>query len=429
MKNRRWILLAVAAMMAATASAQTAREEMKRDIHRSASNHLAYPGPRNKLTPAPKGMKPFYISHYGRHGSRFLTNEREYNNPYETLVRAERQKKLTPLGTEVLARVERLRAEASGRIGELTPLGALQHKQIARRMYERFPEVFDGDATVDARSTIVIRCILSMENALQQLLVMNPRLRITHDASQHDMYYMNFRDSALRKKMMPTSAEKVFDAFAETKEHPARLMSILFNDTAYVNHHVDTKNLARQLFKLASAAQNTELRRQITLYDIFTDEEIYDFWEKENAWWYIRYGPSPLNGGQQPYSQRNLLRRIIEQADSCIRLPKPGATLRFGHETMVLPLCCLLELNNCGLQVLELDELVKNEWYNYRIFPMGANVQFIFYRSSPEDDNVLFKVLLNEDEATLPLKTSQPPYYRWADFREYYLKKIDDYKD
>ena len=45
-------------------NAQTAKEEILKDIHNSASNYLAYPGPKQtKLTPAPNGKKPFYISH------------------------------------------------------------------------------------------------------------------------------------------------------------------------------------------------------------------------------------------------------------------------------------------------------------------------------------------------------------------------------
>ena len=42
-------------------------------------------------------------------------------------------------------------AEAYNRWGELTPLGAEQHKQIARRMYKRFPSVFKDSVWVDAK--------------------------------------------------------------------------------------------------------------------------------------------------------------------------------------------------------------------------------------------------------------------------------------
>jgi hypothetical protein len=36
------------------------------------------------------------------------------------------------------------------------------------------------------------------------------------------------------------------------------------------------------------------------------------------------------------------------------------------------------------------------------------------------------KVLFNEREAHMPLATDNWPYYKWNDFKEYYLKKIDE---
>ena len=107
-----------------------------------------------------------------------------------------------------------------GRDGELTQRGAEQHKGIARRMFKNFPEVFAGRTTIDAKSTTVIRCILSMENALQQLLLLNPQLTIKHDASMHDMYYMNQTDDSLRAKKMRGRAKDEWTAFAKTISEP-----------------------------------------------------------------------------------------------------------------------------------------------------------------------------------------------------------------
>ena len=39
----------------------------------------------------------------------------------------------------------------------------------------------------------------------------------------------------------------------------------------------------------------------------------------------------------------------------------------------------------------------------------------------------LFKVLLNEQEATLPIPTDYAPYYKWAEFRRYCLDKLSKY--
>lgn len=181
-------------MLALTATAQQARKDFKRDITLSASNYVAYPGPQKALTPAPKGYTPYYISHYGRHGSRYLIGTNDYERPYDMLLKAQKQGMLTAKGEETLSKIKTIKDEAWKRDGELTLRGAEQHRGIAKRMYERFPEVFKGDVRVDAKSTIVIRCILSMENALQQLKAMNPKLDIRHDASEHDMWYMNFDD-------------------------------------------------------------------------------------------------------------------------------------------------------------------------------------------------------------------------------------------
>jgi hypothetical protein len=148
-------------------------------------------------------------------------------------------------------------------------------------------------------------------------------------------------------------------------------------------------------------------------------------WQIDNALWYIQHGACKLNGGKQPTSQRYLLRQLIADADSCINLEKPGAQLRFGHETVLLPLVCLIGINGYDLATDNLDELEEKGWWCSSVFPMGANLQFIFYRSSPSDRDVLLKVLLNEQEAKLPIATDCAPYYHWADFRSYCLGKLE----
>lgn len=426
---KRSTLVIAAWLFVTIGYAQQARQDFKADRNLSASNYVAYPGPlQQTLSPAPADYVPCYISHYGRHGSRYLIGTNDYDRPYYTLMRADSLGKLTETGRDVLRRVRMIREEAQGRDGELTRRGAEQHKQIARRMFERFPQVFEGPANVDAKSTVVIRCILSMENALQQLILLNPQLHISHDASHHDMYYMNQTDRALKARKMTPEAKKSYDAFAARHANCTHLMGLIFNDATYWQHSIDARKLASQLYVLASNVQSTELRHSLTLYDLFTDDELYDAWLCTNAWWYINYGPSPLNGGTQPYSQRNLLRMIIHEADSCLQLPRCGATLRYGHDTMVMPLTCLLGINGYGRQITDLEQLDDAGWCDYRIFPMGSNLQFVFYRSPSRPDDIILKVLLNENETTLPVKTDIAPYYHWRDFRNYYLKKLDAYK-
>jgi hypothetical protein len=345
------------------------------------------------------------------------------------LAKADSQGKLTDLGKDVLQRVAMLKEEADLRWGELTPLGARQHQQIAKRMFERFPEVFEGSPCIDAKSTPVIRCILSMENALSQLVTMNPRLRIRHDASAADVYYMKYDDKALKAHRMDSVVKAAYQVYVDKYNHHEELMTKLFNDQQYVRDSIDVSNLSILLFNLASNIQNTESRKKITLYDLFSDEAIYETWKVNNMLWYIKYGAYTLNGGKQPYGQRFLLRKMIQEADSCIMLEKPGASLRFGHDTNILPLACLMELDNYGVETDNLGALERKDWVNFKVIPMAGNIQIIFYRKNVQDKDVFVKVLLNENEVSLPVKSDEKPYYKWSDVRDYYLKKLDAYQD
>ena len=66
--------------MAVGANAQLARQEVYENIHRAGGNYYDYDYelPLRPLTKAPKGYTPFYISHYGRHGSRWLLDDNNY---------------------------------------------------------------------------------------------------------------------------------------------------------------------------------------------------------------------------------------------------------------------------------------------------------------------------------------------------------------
>ena len=431
MIKKQGISFFVGIVIHVTMFAQTPREDFKRDITLSGSNYVAYRGPQAQLTPAPKGYKPFYLSHYGRHGSRYMIGKAAYDMPYFTLQNANRQGKLTEKGEEIFEKVALIRQEAQGRDGELTQLGALQHQGITKRMFERFPEIFAGKTNVEARSTVVIRCILSMENGLQQLLRLNPQLNVFHDASYHDMEYMNFMDSKGDKHLDSLSycisRNVVQGEFTSKHKNYKRVMQELFNDQEWVRLNVKQEDLNWRLYEMAESVQGTELRNKVSLYDIFSLDELYDNWVQANVGWQMSFGNSPYTGNIQPFSQSNLLFDIIEKADSCILLEHPGVTLRYGHDTMVTPLVCLLNLNGYGEEIRNLED-VATQWFDYKITPMGANVQFVFYRKNKKDKDVIFKVLLNEDEATLPIKSDMAPYYHWSDFKEYFLKKLNSYK-
>ena len=411
-----------------------ARGQMVLDIIRqspgyASCNYDVYPDSiPDKLTAAPKGKHPFYISHYGRHGSRYINRRSGYEIPYKMIVQANGVDELTAMGKRVFSEMNFILNDSEDRWGDLTTLGKNQQLQIARRMIDRFPEVFADSANVSAISTVVPRCMMSMESFLIGLTQQNPRLRITMNASRRTQGYMNYQDPLLRINKMTPEAQKAYDAYIASRVGNSRLMEMLFKNPDIVKELVDETFFSYYLMKMGLFQLNTHLNQNTFLTDLFTAEDLYRMWQIDNVLWYVRYGFCPLNGGDYPYTQRHLLRQMIADADSCLRLDTPGAQLRFGHDTVLLPLVCLLGINGYDLQTNNLEEIETRGWWSSSVFPMGSNVQFIFYRSSPRDKDVLFKVLLNEQEARLPIRTDCAPYYHWRDFRRHYLKKLDQYE-
>ena len=441
MKRLTNILLAL--VLTTALSAQTARDEIRTNKYLAGSNYLDYNRQLSAqpLTPTPKGYVPFYLSHYGRHGSRWLISENSYTSVIKPLKKAREAGKLTAKGEETLRLVEQFAAlpepdfpvldgqfaGAQLRLGDLSTVGERQHHGIGRRMTQNFPEIFKSPGVpIDARSTTVNRCILSMMAECEEFTAANPTARVHNDVSEALQYYLNApRSNFLRSK---GRLGRQIRRGSSDRIKPERLMSVLFNDAQWVKDNIQAQALMYNLFEVTTNMQSHDT--DIDLYPLFTDDEIYEQWRTRNIGWYLDYGPAPQTGGVMPFTQRNLLYNIIETADT---IHTTQATLRFGHEVCVMPLACLLELDSCGAQVSDLDRL-DEVWRNYRIYPMGCNIQLIFYAPKKSltthhsllttNDDILVKALLNEREVSMPVPTTQHPYYKWSDLRRYYLDKL-----
>lgn len=408
-----------------TSSAQTVKDLIKKYPSYASCNYHIYADTITAVeTPPPGDKKPFYLSHYGRHGSRYINSRSGYDIPYKMMEQADSLDELTAFGEEVYAEMRRIMRETEGRWGELTGSGKQQLEKIGHRMALRYPEIFCPGARVSAVSTVVPRCIESMGSATLQMLQVCPQLNITMESSQRNQRYMNYQDRKLRKGYMTPEAQKAYDAYTSTKMGNTQLMEMIFKNPDIVKEIVDEDYFNYYLMKMSLFQLNINYNQDTHLIKLFSLDALYRMWQVDNALWYIQHGACKLNGGKQPTSQTHLLRKLIADADSCIQLDRPGAQLRYGHETVLLPLVCLIGINGYDLATDNLDELEAKGWWCSSVFPMGANLQFIFYRNSPKDQDVLLKILLNEQEATLPIPTDCAPYYHWADFRTYCLNKI-----
>lgn len=396
------------------------------------SQQMAYPLPAYglpELSATPEGYRPFHMEHYGRHGSRWLINANDYSKAIEYLSKADRYGKLTPRGQELLEELRQMEADSHGRLGELTPLGHRQHRGIASRMIKNFPEIFTDSTYVDAKSTIIIRCILSMANAVAELQRQIPSIRVKMDASettQPTLAYNPYDTVAVR---LSKEARHYDKDYAATLPKPKSFFEKVFNDMDFVNDSLDAQDVFDRVFYLAVNTQSHD--DYAYFYDLFTYEELHNAWLERNAYWYITAGNTPLTKNRVPYKQRVLLKNFIESADTVMTSRNISANLRFGHESILLPLLILMEVNNAAYETTDLSTLAE-KWRSYEFFPMAANLQVVFYRPENEMqdtkvDDVLVKLLLNEKEATLPLTPAQGNYYRWTDVRNFWKGKLENF--
>lgn len=70
------------------------------------------------------------------------------------------------------------------------------------------------------------------------------------------------------------------------------------------------------LFELHGISQSSY--SQPDLGFLFTEDELYDMWQRNNFEWYYEKGPSPLSDACMYKLERNLLRNFIETADTVI---------------------------------------------------------------------------------------------------------------
>lgn len=437
-KNLFCAFLAMAVSVSAAASESVGNVNLSSSpsepsAHQLSGNLLAYPYVENEppaQTPAPEGYQPFHLEHYGRHGSRWLIGGNDYLTPVLRLESAERNGKLTPLGKQVLEALRQIEKDSHGRLGELSDKGALQHQAIGRRMAQNYPEIFNGEADIDAKATVVIRCILSMANALEGIKDVAPDVKPLKDASYADMWFMNYDDKPAWP-LKDAAEETVVKAFKEKHSGGDKWLGRLVNDPQFAADSVAPGIMPYLYWVLANTQSHTG--QPWLLEDVFTKEELKEIWKGGNAFWFIHGGDTELTKHRLPYVQRNLLRRIINRTDSAIAVDRPGANLRYGHDGILLNALVLMELGHYGQEINDLEALDSLNWHDYDIIPMAGNFQLVFYRPDSrkraKEEDILVKAMINEREVALPGTPVSGPYYRWSDVRKYWLGKLDSFKE
>ena len=179
---KRLILIILSLFVVLGAYAQQYAEKIKANPAMAAANLMNYHFESSVLTPAPKGYEAFYISHFGRHGSRYDGGDENMLAAWPIMKKADSLGLFTEAGQKLFKDLNAVKLEQDGMYGMLTSLGAREHRGIAQRMASNFPEVFKGEGgrkEIYCQSSIVPRCIISMTNFAHSLSANTSGLNFT----------------------------------------------------------------------------------------------------------------------------------------------------------------------------------------------------------------------------------------------------------
>lgn len=386
------------------------------DIERAGGVHYLYPTNQPAPTPAPKGYKAFYVSHVGRHGSRYALGGSVYEDQLAIWSKAHEKGWLTPQGETFYQAYKDFYPAIALREGNLTHKGQGQHRYIASQIYKNYPSVFKGETHAEAVSTVSHRVIVSMFSFLAQLDDEDRDFTFGADYGQPYQSY-------LLPDVIDSGAERHGEAevkFSQFRDQVLDLDGLLGKWFTQPDSLVTNKyKFCFDLHTVVSTLDNTDVPEiPEALYSVYTPEERYQLWRVNNYRDYQLLGNSPDTENLRMKAMSALLNDFITKADEDMQSGQVQLRLRFAHDSTLMPLLSLLDLNGMGASISDPYE-VEKYWQNYNV-PMACNFQLIFFKSKKNPD-ILVQVLLNGFEATLPLPMAAPgSFYRWEDFKACY---------
>ena len=362
-------------------------------------------------TPVPAGYKPFYISHYGRHGSRSNWGD-GYGPVVEAYVKAQEAGVLSEEGERALRQVQTIFALHDDKNGRLTPRGAREHRQIAHRMYEKYKSVFRSESRrVRAVSSTSPRCLVSMAAFTGELLSLDPKLDVGWDTGEQFMKYLSSGDP---KDLTMAAYQILSEENASYEPDTVYFAQRVFSDEQAGREAVGGSIENLMSGTISFAVISGAFDQDQTLIDLFNVEDLKHYARIICMDLFLRQCNSAEFGDVRMAVPEvdALVEDFIEKADEAIAGGDCVADLRFGHDWHLLAFCARIGVKGIG------ERLTKDEakdWPGWLYTPFAGNFQMVFYRNKA--GNVLVKCFINERETTL-LGLPDGPYYAWEDVKQ-----------
>ena len=375
----------------------------------------------NSITAYPDSLTPVYISHVGRHGSRFPASS-THAQLLRYLNTADSLGTITNTGKRLKEVTEYVIATSTGRWGALDSLGMAEHRGIASRMYMAYKTVFDN-AKIRAISSYSPRCLMSMMCFVHQLDRLNNKIEITTSTGRSNSPLMR-----------PFDIDNDYLDFRQ-----AGRWSQPYND--FVNTFVPTTAICRAIGNNTGLSDEELRQAAITEYyviagldamgldaneaEFFTKDEINRLWSAFNLRQYLQRAANTISTVPADIASPLLL-DIIDGTDRFINgKDDTNVVLRFGHAETLMPLLSLMRVPEAYYMTNYFDT-VRQHWLDFKTFPMAANLQMVLYKTAKGKFYVRFdinekpvKLIPGDDRIYLPWETARtqlmkyiPMYYQ-----------------
>lgn len=371
----------------------------------------------------PDSLKPVYINHVGRHGSRYPASASNCLKLRQALLRADSLGTITPLGRRLMRLNDLVIERSNNQWGALDSLGMAEQRSIATRMFYNFGEIFSGGASVTAISSYSPRSMMSMYSFTHQLDRMDNRINFITSTGRVNSALMRPFDVdddylQFRKDKLWSPA---YDAYFATACPTTAIRRVLGDRYPFATDD-EARDLAITEYYVIAGCSCMGIEPGASQY--FTKEEYNALWSCFNLRQYLQRTATTVSAVPAEIASA-LLQDIIATTEGFIGGTNPSvANLRFGHAETLMPLLSLLRLKGCYYMTNYFDTVALH-WRDFDVVPMAANLQIILFRAK---ESGRYYIRVDVNEKPVPLQPGSTVLYTpWGEARDYMTRCLPLY--
>lgn len=377
-----------------------------------------YVEPKGKIV-VPDTLQYVMVNHVGRHGARYPSSGKNAMMVRDILNKAVKARTITPHGRKLLALTNEIIDLSTGRWGALDTLGKAEQRWLAARMGAAFPKLFEH-GRVNAISSYVPRCIMSMYEFAHQLTRQNNRVEIYTSSGRQNNDLMRFFDESKPYKEFEKSSE-VHNLISEYADSviPEGLLAKYTGKSAETED-IDETDALMAIYSVLAGTAAMELNCNIA--DYMSREDFNALWSVFNFRQYLTHSASAISDLPADIS-KPLLLDLVATTDSFISgADTTPVQLRFGHAETLMPLLALIQIPDCRYTGSDIYQVADN-WKDFDIVPMAANFRLVLFKS----DSGNYYVRADLNERPVSLYPGAEMYMPWEEARSYLLLRAGQF--